>query len=323
MRLAPLFAAFALLALPAKGDPAFPTRPVTIIVPFSPGGPTDTTGRVVAEALAPRLGQRVVVENVTGAGSTIASARVARSAPDGYTLLLNHLALPGGAALYASLPYDTATAFAPIGLINYGPLLLISRTDLPMRDAASLIAWMRQRGDALNVGHSGIGSAQHLCSLMIQHRLGVKFNDVGYRGMPPAMQDMMAGRLDVICDLSTTALAQVQSGNARGHAVTTPVRLAALPDTPTMAEAAFPGFELLLWNALFAPAGTPRPIIDRLNGALREVLEDPSIRTRFASFGTEIFPPAQQTPEAAQARLQAEIISIRDTVRAMGVEPQR
>ncbi len=182
---------------------------------------------------------------------------------------------------------------------------------------------MRARGDALNVGHSGIGSAQHLCSLMIQHRLSVRSNDVGYRGMPPAMQDLTAGRLDVICDLSTTALPHVQSGNARGHAVTTPARLRALPDTPTLAEAGFPGFELVLWNALFAPAGTPRPIVDRLNGALREVLADPAIRARFAGFGTEILPPAQQTPEAAQARLQAEIVSIRDAVRAMGIEPER
>lgn len=323
MRLTFLLTALALFSTAAAADPAYPTRPVTLIVAFAPGGPSDTTGRLVAEALSSRLGQRFVVENVSGAGSTIGSARVARSAPDGYTLLLNHLALPGGAALYASLPYDTATAFAPIGLINYGPLVLIGRRDLPVSDTAGLLAWMRTQGERLNMGHSGIGSAVHLCSLMIQHRLGVKFNDIGYRGSAPALQDMLAGRVDTICDLSTTALAQVQGGTARSFAVTTRNRLAALPETPAFAEAGFPGFELLLWNAIYAPAGTPRPIIERLNGALRDALADPTMRARFAGFGTEVFPEAEQTPEAANARLQAEIIAIRDTVRAMGVQPER
>ena len=325
MRLA-RFAAAALLSLLAvqatAQEAAYPTRPITLIVAFAPGGPSDTTGRLVAEALTQRLGQRVLVENVSGAGSTIGSARVARSAPDGYTLLLNHLALPGGAALYASLPYDTATAFAPIGLINYGPLVLIGRRDLPAADTPALLAWMRARGDRVNMGHSGIGSAVHLCSLMIQHRMGVAFNDIGYRGSAPALQDMLAGRVDTICDLSTTALQQVRAGNARAFAVTTRARLAALPDVPTFAEAGFEGFELLLWNAIYAPAGTPRPIIERLNGALRDALAEPAMRERFASFGTEIFPEAEQTPEAANARLQAEIRAIRETVRAMGVQPQ-
>ncbi len=323
MRLTFLLTALALFSTTAKADPAYPSRPVTLIVAFAPGGPSDTTGRLVAEALSQRLGQRFVVENVSGAGSTIGSARVARSAPDGYTLLLNHLALPGGAALYASLPYDTATAFAPIGLINYGPLVLIGRRDLPVSDTAGLLAWMRMQGERLNMGHSGIGSAVHLCSLMIQHRLGVKFNDIGYRGSAPALQDMLAGRVDTICDLSTTALAQVQGGTARPFAVTTRARLAALPETPAFAEAGFPGFELLLWNALYAPAGTPRPIIERLNAALRDALAEPAMRQRFAGFGTDIFPEAEQTPEAAQTRLQAEIIAIRETVRAMGVQPER
>ena len=324
MRLSRLAAALlGLFAAPALADPSYPSRPVTQVVAFAPGGPSDTTGRVVAEALSARLGQRFVVENTSGAGSTIGSARVARSAPDGYTLLLNHLALPGGAALYETLPYDTATAFAPIGLINYGPLVLIGRPNLPAADTPTLIAWMRAQGERLNMGHSGIGSAVHLCSLMIQHRLGVTFNDIGYRGSAPALQDMMAGRVDTICDLSTTALAQVRGGTARAFAVTTRGRLDALPEVPAFAEAGFPGFELLLWNAIYAPAGTPRPVVERLNAALRDVLKDPAIRTRFASFGTDIFPEAEQTPEAANARLQAEIVAIRDLVRAMGVRPER
>lgn len=324
MQLSRLLAALvALCATPAIADPSYPARPVTLVVAFAPGGPSDTTGRVVAEALSARLRQRFVVENVSGAGSTIGSARVARSAPDGYTLLLNHLALPGGAALYDNLPYDTATAFAPIGLINYGPLVLVGRPNLPAADAPALLAWMRAQGERVNMGHSGIGSAVHLCSLMIQHRLGVTFNDIGYRGSAPAMQDMVAGRVDTICDLSTSALAQVRGGAARAFAVTTRGRLDALPDVPAFAEAGFPGFELLLWNAIYAPAGTPRPIIERLNAALRDTLKDPGIRERFATFGTEIFPAAEQTPEAADARLQAELVAIRDLVRAMGVQPQR
>lgn len=320
MRLAFLLAAFTLLALPAA---AFPDRPVTLIVPFAPGGPTDTTGRLVAEGLSARLGQRFVVENVSGAGSSIGSARVARAAPDGHVLLVNHLALPGSAALQANLPYDTATAFAPVGLINYGPMILIGRRDLPARDVAAAFAWMRATGERVTLGHAGTGSALHLCGLLIQHRLGTRFTEIGYRGSAPAFQDMLGGRVDVICDISTTGLPQVTAGAARAFAVTTRARLPALPDVPTLAEAGFEGFELVLWNALFAPAGTPRPIIERLNTALREVLADPAIRERFAAFGSEIFPPAEQTPEAAQTRLQAEIVAIRDTVRAMGVQPER
>jgi tripartite-type tricarboxylate transporter receptor subunit TctC len=320
MRLACLLAAFTLLALPAA---AFPERPVTLIVPFAPGGPTDTTGRLVAEGLSSRLGQRFVVENVSGAGSSIGSARVARAAPDGHVLLVNHLALPGSAALQANLPYDTATAFAPIGLINYGPMILIGRRDLPARDVAGAFAWMRTNGERVTLGHAGTGSALHLCGLLIQNRLGTRFTEIGYRGSAPAFQDMLGGRVDVICDISTTGLPQVNAGAARAFAVTTRARLPALPDVPTLAEAGFDGFELVLWNALFAPAGTPRPIIERLNAALREVLADPAIRERFASFGSDIFPPAEQTPEAAQARLQSEIVAIRDTVRAMGVQPER
>lgn len=320
MRLACLLAAFTLLALPAA---AFTDRPVTLIVPFAPGGPTDTTGRLVADGLSQRLGQRFVVENVSGAGSSIGSARVARAAPDGHVLLVNHLALPGSAALQANLPYDTATAFAPIGLINYGPMILIGRRDLPARDVAAAFAWMRANGERVTLGHAGIGSALHLCGLLIQHRLGTRFTEIGYRGSAPAFQDMLGGRVDVICDISTTGLPQVNAGAARAFAVTTRARLPALPDVPTLAEVGFEGFELVLWNALFAPAGTPRPIIERLNAALREVLADPAIRERFASFGSDIFPPSEQTPEAAQARLQAEIVAIRETVRAMGVQPER
>ncbi|MEI6162373.1 MAG: tripartite tricarboxylate transporter substrate-binding protein [Roseococcus sp.] len=292
-------------------------------MPFAPGGPTDATGRLVAEGLAARLGQRFLVENVSGAGSSIGSARVARAAPDGHVLLVNHLALLGSAALQANLPYDTATAFAPVGLINYGPMILIGGRDLPPRDVGSAFAWIRGRGDRVTLGHVGTGPALHLCGLLVQHRLGTRFTEIGYRGSAPAFQDMLGGRVDVICDISTTGLPQVQAGNARAWAVTTRERLPVLPDVPTLAEAGLDGFDLVLWNALFAPAGTPRPIIERLNTALREVLAEPATLARFASFGTDTFPPAEQTPEAANTRLQAEIISIRDTLRAMGVEPER
>jgi tripartite-type tricarboxylate transporter receptor subunit TctC len=310
------------LALPARADLAFPSRPVAVIVPFAPGGPTDGTGRLVAEALTARLGQRFVVENVSGGGSSIGSARVARAAPDGHTLLVNHLALPGAANLVANLPYDTATAFAPIGLINYGPMILVGRRDLPPTDIRSAFAFMRAQGERLVLGHAGTGSALHLCGLMIQHRLGVRFNEIGYRGSAPAFQDMLGGRLDMMCDISSTGLPQVQAGQVRAFAVTTRTRLAALPDVPTLAESGFEGFEIVLWNALYAPAGTPRAIIERLNAALRDALADPALVRRFADLGQEVFPEAERTPEAANARLQSAIVSIRDTARAMGVRPE-
>lgn len=315
-----LLAAAPVAAQPGPG--AFPSRPITLIVPFAPGGPTDTTGRLLAEELGARLGQRIVVENVGGAGSTIGAARVARAAPDGHTLLINHLALPGGAALHASLPYDTATAFAAIGLVNYGPLILTVRRDAPGADSAAVLRWMRERGPALNKGHAGTGSAVHLCSLLLQHRLGTGFNDIGYRGSAPALQDMMAGRVDAVCDLSTTAIPQIRAGTIRAVAVTAAQRLPVLPEVPTLQELGFDGFDLVLWNALFAPAGTPAPVIARLNAALREALADPRLRERFAAFGTEIFPPEQQTPAFADARLREEIRRIGEAVRAMGVRPE-
>jgi tripartite-type tricarboxylate transporter receptor subunit TctC len=317
----PLLSLMALSA-PSMAETTYPSRPVTLVVPFAPGGPTDTTGRLLAETLSQRLGQRFVVENIGGAGSTIGAARVARSAPDGYTLLINHLALPGGAALHARLPYDTATAFAPIGMVNYGPLVLTARRDIEAADTRAFLDWMRARGPSLNKGHAGIGSAVHLCSLLIQHRLGVSFNDIAYRGTAPALADMLAGRVDVVCDLSTTAIPQVRAGNIRAFAVTTRQRLATLPDVPTLHESGFEGFDLVLWNGLYAPAGTPAPVIARLNAALREALAEPAMRERFARFGTEIFPPEMQTPEVAGARLQQEIRAIGEAVRAMGLQPQ-
>lgn len=319
--LLPLLALPLLIAPPAAAT-EFPSRPITVVVPFAPGGPSDTTGRLLAEAMSQRLGQPVTVENIGGAGSTIGAARVARAAPDGHTLLLNHLALPGGAALHASLPYDTATAFAPIGLINYGPLILTVRRDAPGQNAREVLEWMRSRGADLNKGHAGIGSAVHLCSLLIQQRLGTPFNDIAYRGTAPALQDMIGGRVDAVCDLSTTAVPQIRAGNIRAVAVTTRERLAVLPDVPTMQELGLEGFDLVLWNGLFAPAGTPRPVVERLNAVLNEVLDELQIQERFASFGTAIFPPEERTPEVANERLQLEIGRIGEAVRAMGPRPQ-
>lgn len=302
---------------------AYPSRPITLVVPFAPGGPSDAIARLVGQSLSETLKQSVVIENVAGAGGTAGAARVAKAAPDGYALLIHHVALPAAASLYKNLAYDTATAFEPIGLVNTGPMVLMARKDDPAQDAGALLARLRAtagKGEAARptLAHAGVGSNSHLCGLLLGRALGTGFAEVAYRGTGPAMNDLMGGQVELLCDQSTTAVPQVQGGTVKGYAVTSTGRLDVLKELPTLAEAGLPGFDFTIWHGLYAPAGTPRPVVEVLNRALGVALADVNLRARFADVGTVVFPEGERSPEAHGARFAKEIATWREVVAATG-----
>ena len=290
-----------------EAGPGYPTRAITVIVPMSAGGPIDTTTRVLTEAMSRHLGRPVVIENVGGAAGSIAAGRVARAAPDGYTLGIGiwgtHVA---NAAIYP-LQYDVQKDFVPIGLVSVNTLIIVSRKGIPARDMKELIAWLRDRPDRITQGTSGVGSVGHVAGLLFQKMTGTRYPFAPYRGLALAMQDLLAGNIDLIFDTPATSLPQLRAGTIRAYAVTAKSRLAAAPDIPTVDEAGVPGLYAFTWTALFAPAGTPKEAIAVLNDAQRKSLAEPAVRARLAEVGQEVYPPEQQTPEALAAFQKAEI----------------
>lgn len=316
--LAAAFVVAASLAAPAAAQ-TYPDRPVTLIVPFAAGGPSDVLGRLLAQSMSQTLGQAVVIENVGGAGGTTGAARAARSAPDGYTLLIHHLALAAGASLYPNLPYDTLKDFEPVGLVNQGPFVLISKLDLPTRNIADLLAYLKAKGRDVSLAHAGVGSGAHLCNMLLQSALKVKVNEIPYRGTGPAMNDLLAGQIDVLCDQTTNSMPQIQGERVRPYAVTSTERVSQLPNLPTLQQAGLPGFEITIWHAVYAPRGTPAPVLARLNAALEVALKDPQVLARFADLGTTAYPEGRRGPAEARAQLEAEVAKWGRVIRESGV----
>jgi tripartite-type tricarboxylate transporter receptor subunit TctC len=297
----------------------YPTRPITLIVPFAAGGPSDAIARLIGQSMSGTLKQQVVIENVAGAGGTTGAARLAKAEKDGYTLLIHHVALAAGASLYKSLPYDTLGDIETIGLVNSGPMVVATRKDYPAADARALLAKLKEDGPKTTAAHAGVGSNSHLCDLLLQQALGVKFTEAAYRGTGPAMNDLMAGQVDPLCDQSTTAVPQIQGGTIRAFAVTSKDRLDVIKDIPTMAESGYPAFEFTIWHGLYAPKGTPKEVIDTLNKALQVALDDPNVKARFADVGTQVFPASERSPAAHRARLEKEVATWKDVVAKSGV----
>lgn len=307
----------AALAFSASAQ-TFPDRNITLVVPFAAGGPSDAIGRLVAQSMSQTLGQQVIIENVAGAGGTAGAARVAKAEPDGYTLLIHHLALPAGASLYKNLAYETRTAFEPVGLVNTGPMALISRKDFAAKNAKDLFAHLKRNGTSVNIAHAGVGSNSHICAVMLSQALDFKPTYVSYRGTGPAMNDIVGGQVDVLCDQSTTAVPQIDGGSVIGHAVTSQERLSVLKDVPTTAEAGLPALDMTIWHGLYAPAGTPKDRVVVLHGALQKALADATIVERFAAVGTQVYPAEERSVEAHRKRFLGEIDRIAGLMKAAG-----
>jgi tripartite-type tricarboxylate transporter receptor subunit TctC len=318
-RFASMLASIVLVSATASAQTDYPTRPITVLVPHAAGGPTDTVARLIAESMTGTLGQQLVVENAGGAGSTVGTARAARAEPDGYTLLLNHVAQASSATLYRKLSYDPDAAFDGIGRITDVPMTIVARADFPANSIGELIEYIRANKENVTYAHAGVGSASHLCGMQFMAAIDVPMTTVPYKGTGPAMTDLLGGQVDVMCDQTTNTTNQIKAGKIKGYAVTTKERLAVLPDLPTLDESGLTGFEMTVWHGLYAPAGTPKEIIEKLSKALQAAVQDPKVVERFADLGTVPVPPDQATPAAMDQLLQAEIVKWKPIIEAAGV----
>jgi tripartite-type tricarboxylate transporter receptor subunit TctC len=314
-----IFLGLALLAAgPAFGD-QYPSKVITMIIPFSAGGPTDTVGRLVAKAMGDSLKSQIIIENVAGAGGTIAAARVARSAPDGYTIFLHHIGQSTAPSLYRKLSYNVLTDFEPIGLVNEVPMTLVARKDFPPKNLKELIAYVKANKDKVTYANAGLGAASHLCGMLFMSAIQTDLTTIPYKGTGPAMNDLLGGQVDFMCDQTTNTTSQIRSGKIKVYGVTTKTRVPSLPDIPTLNESGLPNFEVSVWHALYAPKGTPKPIIDKLVKALHDALKDPTVKQRFADLGTEPVPEKRATPEALRAHLKAEVEKWAPVIKKAGV----
>ena len=301
------FAALAMMCGPLAQAADFPTKTITMIVPFSAGGPTDTVARLLGQAMGADLKQTVIVENVAGAGGTVGAGRAARSDPDGYTLFLHHIGQSTAPALYRKLAYNAVDDFAPIGLVTDVPMTLVARGDFPAKDLKDLIDYVKKNKDKVTYANAGLGAASHLCGMLFMSAISTDLTTVPYKGTGPAMNDLLGGKVDFMCDQTTNTTSQIKAGKIKVYAVTTKTRVPSLPDVPTSAEAGLPNFEVTVWHGLYAPKGTPKAVVDRLNAALKVALKDPQLKQRFADLGTEPVADNLATPEALNAHLKAQI----------------
>ena len=299
----------------------YPSRPINMIVPFPPGGLSDVVGRIVAEGMRASLGQSIIIENVGGATGSIGTGRVARAAPDGYTLALGIWNTHVANGVAYTLAYDVVEDFAPIALLADAPLVILAKKDVPANDLKGLVAWLKANPNK-SMGTVGVGSPVHLLGVLIQQQTGTQFGLVAYRGASLVIQDLVAGHIDFTVANPATALPQVQSGTIKAYAVTADKRLAVAPDIPTVDEAGMPGLHFSLWACLFAPKGTPKEIIDKLNGAVVSTLADTAVRQKLIGQGFEIPPRKQQTPEALGAYQKAEIKKWWPIIKAAGIKGQ-
>ncbi len=297
----------------------FPTRQITMVIPFAAGGPTDTVGRLLAESMSASLGQQVLVENVTGAGGTVGAARVASSAPDGYTILLHHIGMATSATLYRNLPYDPLAAFSYIGLATTVPMTIVARPDLPATTLAELIDYVKANTATVTYANAGIGAASHLCGMLFMSAIETQVTTVPYKGTGPAMTDLLGGQVDFMCDQTTNTTNQIKGGKIKAYATTTAKRLAALPDVPTATEGGLKDFQVGIWHGIYAPKGTPKEVSDRLVSSLQKALQDDNVKARFAELGTEPATQDEATPAALKTKLETEIARWAPVIKAAGV----
>jgi len=295
------------VAVPNATAQVYPTRPITIVVPFAAGGPTDTIARMMAEPMRAALGQPVIIENAVGAGGSLGVGRVARAAPDGYTVSIGNWSTHVvNGAIYA-LPYDLLNDLEPVALLATNPQLIVTKNSVPARDVKQLIGWLKENGGKATAGTAGAGSASHIGGIFFENLTGTRFQFAPYRGTAPAMQDLAAGHIDLMFDQAINSLPQVRAGNIRAYAVTSKSRHVLLPEVPTVDEAGLPGFYISVWHALWISKGTPKEIIAKLNAAVVEALAEPKVRQRLADLAQETPLRQEQTPSALHAFQKAEI----------------
>jgi tripartite-type tricarboxylate transporter receptor subunit TctC len=319
MRTSLLFAAGLMACLPALAE--YPDKPVTIVVPFAAGGPTDKVGRDLAEALRKPLNATLIIENVGGVGGTLGANKVAKAAPDGYTLLLHHIGIATAPALYRTLPYKTLEDFEFLGMVNEVPMTLIGRPTLPASNYAELAKWLEANKGKINLANAGVGSASHLCGLMYQSALKIDMTTVPYKGTAPAMNDLLGGQVDIMCDQTTNTTGQIESGKVKAFAVMSSKRLTspALAKLPTADESGLKGFNLTIWHGLYAPKGTPKAVIDKINTALRAALKDADFHKREEALGAVVISDNRVNPAEHKKFVEAEINKLTPIIKAAGV----
>ena len=316
-----LLAALATTALSLSALAAYPDKPVTIVVPFAAGGPTDRVARDLGVVLSKHLNnQTVIIENVGGAGGTLGAARVAKAAPDGYTLLLHHIGMSTSPALYRKMPYDTLGDFEYLGMVNDVPMTIVARPNLPANTMPELVKWLEANKGKINLANAGLGAASHLCGLLFQQSLKIDMTTVPYKGTGPAMTDLMGGQVDIMCDQTTNTSAQIEGGKVKGYAVTSPRRLTtpALAKLPTLDESGMKGFNVSIWHGMYAPKGTPRPIQEQINAALRKALADPEFIKRQEALGAVVVTDARLGQAEHKRFVEAEINKWGPVIKAAG-----
>jgi tripartite-type tricarboxylate transporter receptor subunit TctC len=310
---------FAFLGVSLANAEQYPSKVVTIIVPFSAGGPTDTSARLLAKTMGAALKTQMIVENVAGAGGTIAAARVANSPPDGYTVFFHHIGFSTAPSLYRKLPYDTIRDFEPIGLIGDVAMTLVARKDFPAKDLKELVTYVKANKEKVNLANAGLGAASHLCGMLFMSAIQTDFTTIPYKGTGPAMNDLLGGQVDFMCDQTSNTISQIKAGKVKVYGVTTKSRVSALPNVPTLQEAGLPGFEVSVWQGLYVPKGTPKPIIDTLVKALQTALADPELKKRFVELGTDPASKESATPAALRKHLKSEIDKWGPIIKKAGV----
>ncbi len=296
----------------------YPTKPITLVVPFAAGGPTDVVARMLGATMTRTLGQTVVIENKTGAGGTLAANHVARVAPDGYTFLIHHNGMATAPALYRKLAYNPLVDFEYVSQVIDVPMTLLGRKDLPAKDFTELRAWMKANGDKVNLAHAGLGAVSHLCGMLFRQAVGAEVTTVPYQGTGPAMNALLGGQVDLLCDQTTQTTQHIKAGSVKLYGVTTSSRLKTLPDAPTLDEQGLKGFQVVVWHGVYAPKGTPKEAIDKFGDALRAALKEPDIVTKLNELGAVIVPDAKLTPAGLQTWLAEETARYAPVIKAAG-----